>query len=336
MSRHIISLIAYLVCLPLYAEDSANSSALLTNHDFTTNSTGKVYQWTDQNGKKHFSDQAPKNAKSLEISDKLENSGSIYNFTKVDKSQFKPLPQHNLSSAKGMRIEFLKSDYDLSQEEQQQIIKRIQILNQQYLALLTPKDYVALPIKLRLFKNIDNFSQHKKTDPRLGFRHGYYDGECVVLGNNIDDMLKVILHEAAHHLSKVYLGHNIPKWLNEGLAMTLGSYHNQINIDNENILNNEIPIKLRAESLDHIQTYLHMSHTNFQQLETQNRRMSLSHYYISWSIVSFLLNSHKGKAALRHSIEQSKNGLSINDALVKNYGGGIEALNSEWRAWISK
>jgi hypothetical protein len=331
-------LLTMLYCSSLLAEDAVVPSTEAEAIEATTTTplepVKKIFQWTDKNGRTHFSDEASDTYPSLEISEKLQNHGSIYTFSKPDIRQLAPLPTATKNIGTGISVVFITEDMPVSPQQKQQIIKYIQQMYQKYVQWFGWPATASRPIKIRLFKNIDKFEQHSKSigkNSKLGFRHGYYNGECVVWGDSVESTMETILHEASHHITNLRRK-GIPTWLDEGLAMHLGSYNNQVLIGREPFAASVIPMKLREGSLGHISEYLNLSNSNFHQLDTQNRRVELSYYLASWSIVNFLVNTPKGRSALRTSINLANQGTPFTEALAQSYGGGLEKLNNDWRA----
>lgn len=152
------------------------------------------------------------------------------------------------------------------------------------------------------------------------------------------ETLKVLQHEGFHQFAFNYIGHNLPSWINEGLAqyfedgimingrMRLGvpdAYRQQL-----------VKKALRENRLVPFDEVLGMTSKEWLATLQRNQQKSAMLYAQSWSICYFLIHARNGRyrPALETYLRAVANGAGQEDAFVKAYGGtDTEDMEARWR-----
>jgi len=129
------------------------------------------------------------------------------------------------------------------------------------------------------------------------------------------------------------------KWLNEGIAsMFEGLVYDrgQIKVYYAGAYSERLNLKLREGSLAPLTTYLNIPN---HQWGAESSRVESSYYMIAWSLMRYMITNENGMRALALTLQQQRFYQEKPGELVKTlndaYPGGIQALDTHWRAWLT-
>ncbi|MEP1470227.1 MAG: DUF1570 domain-containing protein [Halieaceae bacterium] len=135
------------------------------------------------------------------------------------------------------------------------------------------------------------------------------------------------IHEVAHLITSSQVG-PVDRWLSEGIS----EYFETLRTESDGI---RISPNLRYE--DELQprnlvTFLALTDKDWQS------DGSPEHYATAWSLVYFLMDSRRGRVALREVLVRMtgplRSSLSIPEFLDLSYPGGLAALERNWHQWL--
>jgi hypothetical protein len=274
----------------------------------------KLFQWKNGVGQVHLSDRLPqsKDYHDLRVRDlKSENFFSL----KLD-SRYSSLP--------AFASDRIKRDVNHIYKI---LTKRVGV------SQLHP-----VVLNLRLFDDRDRFRLYKeKVAPGLGVVGGFYTARLneagVYTGNNDARMYSVTRHEAVHAIVNGAFG-RIPTWLNEGLA----EYFERLSFENgmSRIVRSSkghlsILSKGRLPSLT--------SFFSIPNHKWYDEPKKSEHYALAWSLVYFLMSTQESRRFLSYMLDY----LAFNycqpfsdiNYIEKNYTGGLQGLEQNWRKWLA-
>ena len=136
------------------------------------------------------------------------------------------------------------------------------------------------------------------------------------------------IHEVAHLVTASQIG-PVDRWLPEGLSEyfeTL-SEHGQVITVTPNL---RYEAELQQQPL---REFLALGDAAWQS------QTSAQHYATAWSLVYFLMDSLRGRVALREVLVRLnsplRNQLSATELLDLSYPGGLDALERAWHRWLA-
>jgi hypothetical protein len=150
------------------------------------------------------------------------------------------------------------------------------------------------------------------------------DQNIVILGiskSELDWGKDAITHELTHvlvgHLTFSCLG-DVPTWLNEGLAVySEGGLDSASQQQLDDAIKDDTLLTVRSLS------------SGFSEVADK----AYLSYSQSYSIVKFLVEAH-GQDKMTSLLVALRDGLTIDEALIKTYGFDVDGLEDEWRASI--
>jgi len=135
------------------------------------------------------------------------------------------------------------------------------------------------------------------------------------------------IHEVAHLVTASQVG-PVDRWLSEGLS----EYFETLNEHDQGITvtpNLRYEAELQPQSL---REFLALSDASWRS------QTSAEHYATAWSLVYFLMDSLRGRVALREVLVRLSsplhNQLSASELLDLSYPGGLDALEPVWHEWL--
>lgn len=180
------------------------------------------------------------------------------------------------------------------------------------------------PIDIYIYGNTNDLRDAVLYEPSWTGGQAFPDQDIVILGISQNDLewgRDSIVHELTHvlvgHLTFSCLG-DVPTWLNEGLAVYS---EGELDPSSEQQLNDAIQndTLLSVRSLS----------AGFSEVPDK----AYLSYSQSYSIVKFLIETY-GQEKMTALLTSLRDGLTIDEALIQNYGFDVEGLEDEWRAAI--
>lgn len=180
------------------------------------------------------------------------------------------------------------------------------------------------PIQIYIYANTNDMKNAILYEPSWTGGMAYSDHNIVIIGISQQDLAwgrTTIAHELTHvlvgHLTFSCLG-NVPTWLNEGLAVYS---EGELDPASQSQLN-------AAVRNDQLLTVRSLS-GSFSEVPS---RANLS-YSQSYSIVKYLIDSY-GQDRMNALLIALRDGSTIDEALIRVYGFGIDNLENSWRKAI--
>ncbi len=301
----------------------------------------EIYRWVDEHGRVHFSEKAPMQQGSQEITGKLGEIGNFFKFNDVlDVDWYTPPGDYKPADVQ-VKIELV--NYQLDPGEYRKIRNGVGGIYQAYSRWFDWPQAPNRPVVIKIFGKFDEFEryQEKENNGHSTTRSHYspYRKEIVMLGTEFKGAtMAVLFHESSHAVLAMTLP-TTPNWINEGLAECFES----IEVKDKNIQLRLSPAriekikhKLREGSLLPLEQYLGISNT---QWRGSSARVENTYYLVAWSVMSSLLSTQRGIDTLRLVLSDMRSlGRSRERGLLEmfnsGYPGGIKKLDRDWRMWI--
>ncbi len=302
---------------------------------------GEIYRWVDEDGRVHFSENAPARQTSEEITSKLDEVGNFFDFTHVvDIDWYIPSADYQPAEVE-VKIELV--NYQLNAAEYNKIRDGVSGIYETYSRWFTWPRAPRQPVVIKIFGKFDAFEQYQQEEyighSTTRSHYSHQRKEVVMLGTEFKGAtLGVLFHEASHAVFAMKLK-SAPKWINEGLAECFEG--TQVRPDKIYLHYNPAWVetmkhKLREGSLRPMEEYLRISN---KQWSGSSARVERTYYIVAWSMMSSLLSSRHGIDTLRVVLAnlpskswRKEDGLValFNDA----YPGGVRKMDQDWRHWI--
>jgi hypothetical protein len=180
------------------------------------------------------------------------------------------------------------------------------------------------PIDLYVYANTYDLQEAILYEPSWTGGQAFPDQNIVILGISkaeLDWGKDAIVHELTHvlvgHLTFSCLG-DVPTWLNEGLAVySEGGLDSasQGQLDDAIKDNTLLTVRSLSSGFSEVADKAYLSYSQ------------------SYSIVKFLIETH-GQDKVTSLLVALRDGLTIDEALVKTYGFDVDGLEDAWRASI--
>ena len=137
------------------------------------------------------------------------------------------------------------------------------------------------------------------------------------------------IHEVAHLITSSQVG-PVDRWLSEGISEYFETLRGEGEGDSIRVSPNlRYEDELRPRDLE---TFLSLTDKDWQS------EGSPEHYATAWSLVYFLMDSRRGRVALREVLVRMtgplRSALSIPEFLELSYPGGLNALEYNWHQWL--
>jgi len=280
--------------------------SLPTTKQLQKTNNHKIYQWTDDDGRIHFTDSNDqKNAQDISERYKSRNQFITLNIQPINTAI--PLDLNNIIQVSTTKMFMVLSD-----------ALKIEQLHQ-------------LELSLKLFGQLNEYRSYlKKKAPLLKQAVGFYlakDNQAsVLMQQNSQQTPSLIRHESSHVMMANLYGIS-PIWLNEGFA----EYFQGLKVSG--FETSIYPMGYHLQLLRHakqtgslsIQSHFNLS---VQEWQTQNIEQ---HYAEAWSIVYFLLSTQKNKKILSEYFSK----LNIDRCAIpntatyfeKHYPDGLRGMN---------
>jgi hypothetical protein len=301
----------------------------------------EIYRWLDENGRVHFSENAPAQQSSQEITGKLGEIGNFLEFDDVlDVDWYKPPGEYKPANVE-VKIDLV--DYQLEAAEYGKIRDGVTGIYESYSRWFGWSQAPNRPVVIKIFGNFDEFEQYQQQENNghstTRSHYSFYRKEVVMLGTEFKGAtMGVLFHESSHAVLDMALN-NAPNWINEGLAQCFegieaGGKKNLLPQSPARI--EKIRHKLREGSLLPIEQYLGISDV---QWRGSSARVENTYYLVAWSIMNSLLSSRQGIDTLRLVLSDMRSqgrfgGGSLVEMFNRAYPGGIRKLDRDWRTWI--
>lgn len=277
---------------------------------------GEIYRWTDADGRVQFGDRPP-----VEFRERVQNLSTSYE-SHIPFS-FKIIPVgYAMPAATHTKVEVA--------------VSKIHNIYRSRLGLEFRTDP---NFDIRIFADEDSFLRYGDGPALKGLASGYYSpqlNEAVTWQQRgFEQMLEVITHEANHALMHHAFG-RVPPWLNEGLS----EYFERMEVFGLAVVIHPNPdwdqltkAELRSGNITPLAEYLGMNQRDWQVHNLSGNRS----YAQAWSLVYFLMSTHDGTQLLGQlldTLSQMDPEVFSGAAVIEaNYGGGLAALETAWRAW---
>lgn len=222
---------------------------------------------------------------------------------------------------------------DLPKPLLEEVVQRLERMVQEYRDrtdfLSDARDTRKLPLYL--------FSNRADYTDRGGLKEtaGFFDGERLLayIGTRPDARAwHVIQHEAFHQYLAGKLGHEVPVWLNEGLA----EYFGESMFTGDGFVSGVVPPwrlkrmqdNLKTDKMPSVAEMLAMPH------ERWNAQMRQENYDMAWSLVQFLAHGDDGKyqAAMVKYVQAARTERQAARAFAEIFGPA-SAVQERWREY---
>lgn len=180
------------------------------------------------------------------------------------------------------------------------------------------------PIDIYIYGNTDDLRDAVLYEPSWTGGQAFPEQDIVILGisqNDLDWGRDSIVHELTHvlvgDLTFSCLG-DVPTWLNEGLAVySEGELDSSSQQQLNDAIQNDTLLSVRSLS------------AGFSEVADK----AYLSYSQSYSIVKFLIETY-GQDKMTALLTSLRDGFTVDEALVQNYGFDVDGLEDEWRTAI--
>lgn len=180
------------------------------------------------------------------------------------------------------------------------------------------------PIDIYIYSDIRDLQEAILYEPSWTGGQAFPDYDIVILGISESDLAwgrNAIIHELTHvlvgHLTFSCLG-DVPTWLNEGLAV-----YSEGRLDNPS--QRQLDDAIREDTLLSIRSIS----GGFSEIPDK----AYLSYSQSYSIVKYLIEAHE-QGKMTDLLIALRDGLTIDEALMKTYGFDVDGLEDAWRGAI--
>lgn len=289
--------------------------SLPANKQLQKTKNHKIYQWTDEQGRVHFTDTD------------LQKAAQ-------DISEHYPSRQEFIT----LNIQLIHSalPLDFSNTLQISTTKMFMVLSE----TLNIKQLHQLELGLKLFGQTHEFQDYlSEKAPQLKQAAGFYlakeNEASVLMQSNLEQSMGLIRHESSHVMMANLYGLS-PIWLNEGFA----EYFQGLKVSGfeTSVYPNTYQLHLlrQAQQTNSLSLKKHFD-LSVQEWQSQDIER---HYAEAWSIVYFLLSNPEHKQLLaQYFAELSKSRCSIPNSaefFQTYYPGGLMSMNSDWQHWLTQ
>jgi hypothetical protein len=271
-----------------------------------------IYQWRDAEGRLHFGDQPPETAVSENLSERYSNT----------------LPFEIIIDGIGYQV-----PVPLRDKLATSVVKIFAIYRQ----ALDIQYADAREFRIMIYGSEAEFRQYqKRVAPVLENAAGFYSTANNQITTwaipNEQALLRLIIHECSHAISAAS-AHNIPTWLNEGLA----EYFEQLHLHG---LSAEVPLNrhwlqaLRQSRFNQDPEWLaSIVSAPHQRWYAANGPENMA-YAASWSLVWYLMDSTDGRKLISRLLTSAHPDEHASRRLIdRHWPGGFIALEQSWRRW---
>lgn len=279
----------------------------------TIKKKSRIYRWTDDAGKVHFSDSQFNDAATQQVNLKLRKELEYFSL-KLSGDEQPTLFSDELST---------------------RITKVYQLLSN-----MIPRQKLGkVTVDLKMFENHAEYDRYSRFfSKNLGHQaDGYYImryNQAVVYKRNDEHAGQVALHESTHVINAGIFGY-IPRWLDEGLAeymenMTVTGQSAQIQPNASWIKNSRIKVNRMVSFNELFSAKRH----------AWNGSKQHSYYATSWALIYFLMSSEEGTHWLG-SLLTEKAGKRCERTITLDYiddfyPGGLYNLQQQFNRWLGE
>ncbi len=276
----------------------------------------QIYSWVDEQGHRHFGDQAPAKAPTDDLTRQYGGQASYFNLS--------------IGSPDGAMATGLK---DRLEADVRAIYK--------YLTGELGLDHLRkVNLNLKVYTQPTLYQQYQAQQaPGLEGAAGFYNAqlnEAVVLQRSPAFTLRVARHEATHVIIAGLYGFT-PMWFNEGLAEYFSDYQSRA-------LSRQMEVPpwrlqhLRESQERHLMPglgyFLHLSPGEWRSQPPEIM------YSMAWSVVAFLFDSPEGRRTLTgimdHLAANPCSAVRTEQWVNDYYPGGWDMFHSQWQHWLSQ
>lgn len=180
------------------------------------------------------------------------------------------------------------------------------------------------PIEIYIYANTSDLKDAILYEPSWTGGQAFPDHDIVILGisqNDLDWGRDAVVHELTHvlvgHLTFTCLG-DVPTWLNEGLAV-----YSEGELDPNS--RQQLDEAIREDTLLSVRSLS----SGFSEVPDK----AYLSYSQSYSVVKYLIETH-GQEKMTALLTSLRDGMTIDEALLRTYGFNVEGLEDEWRKSI--
>ena len=276
----------------------------------------QIYSWVDEQGHRHFGDQAPSKAPTDNLTDQYGGELSYFDLS---------VGSPDGTMAIGLK-DRLESD--------------VRAIYQYLTQELGLSHLRKVSLNMKVYTQPELFNQYQAQQaPGLAGAAGFYNAllnEAVVLQRTTDFTLRVARHEATHVIIAGLYG-STPMWFNEGLAEYFADYQSKALSRTMDIPSWRLQSLREGQEQHRLPGLGYFLHLTPAEWRSQSADVM---YPMAWSVVAFLFDSAEG----RRTLTSIMNHLAANPcSLVRTeqwindyYPGGWERFHAEWQRWVSR
>jgi len=289
----------------LKPETEAISKATVTN----------VFSWTDASGKRYFSDQAPINRQSKDLSQHYQGEAQYFTL--------------HITSPDGALIPLLK----------EQLSRDVTAIYRYLTDQLELVHLRKVSVALKVFHRAANYRPYQRLHaPNLEGSVGFFNAlsnEAVVLQQaDMEVTRQIVRHEVTHVIMAGLYGLT-PIWLNEGMAEAFSDYRNvalsrQFYPPSARL--QRLREMLASDTLPELNSFLTTLPRQWQQADPALM------YPTAWAVVKFMLEDKDAGqvllAILSRLASQPCAGINAEALISGIFPGGMVAFEQQWLKWL--
>lgn len=308
----------------------------------STEAAAAIYKWVDDKGRTHFSETKPKDSKASDISQRLDEVGSIVEMEQADPAAFKSTVEQTANIS--LAIDIQPFDYPLTDQTKSRMRTQVRAVYQAYVDWFGWAPEAKRSVRIKIFGQYQAFIDYQESKGGSSTYRSHYSParrEVVMLGTEFsEETLGLLLHEVSHAIIHME-SNSTPKWIDEGLAEVFEYSRinrGRVKLGSDPEWIEKLKHQLNEGSLNAVEHYLAIPDN---QWSKKSRRVERSYYTVAWGLMRFMTSSESNRALLLSILETRKispwwQSPSLVQRFDQNYPGGIGQLNSDWRNWVRR
>lgn len=162
-------------------------------------------------------------------------------------------------------------------------------------------------------------------------------------GNSRRETFSTLQHEGFHQFAFYYIGHDLPPWVNEGIAQY---FQDGIIVHGDLVLGladerrlNEVKSAIKRNHIVHLSRLVNINGEQWGHILQQNPQTSSLLYAEAWDMVYFLINADHGKyrGAFVEYLHLVAMGVKSRDAFARSFGTqNFNIVEQRWLEFAAK